>query len=148
MRSISVLAIVFILVSCEKDKFTTTPQLKYKSTNSKQISGTQVLEMKLDLTDKEADFSTFLVVQKTVRGCPSSNFTDSTLFGIPGSFLSSKQRQGELVITLDRTKRGTNSCFLPGNMVRPDTSTFSFWTRDKAGHVSDTAYSDEIIIMP
>ncbi|MBC7948040.1 MAG: hypothetical protein H7Y42_09200 [Chitinophagaceae bacterium] len=148
MRFISILAFVLILVGCEKDKFTTIPKLTYKSVNSKNISGTQTLEMKLDLTDKEGDFTTFLAIRKTVKGCPTSNFTDSTLFAIPNDFLGSKENEGELVITLDKIRRGSNSCFIPGGGVRADTTVFSFWTRDKAGNVSDTAYSDEIIILP
>jgi hypothetical protein len=147
MRFISVLAIVFVLVSCEKDKFTTVPQLRYKSSNTREISGTQTLEMRLELTDKEADFSSFMAIRKTVKGCVTSNFTDSSLFFIPEDFINSKQTKGELVITLDQVRRGSNSCFLPGGLVRPDTTVFSFWTRDKAGNVSDTAYSDEIIFL-
>lgn len=147
MRFIIILAVVFVLVSCEKDKFTTIPQLKYKSANANVISGTQVLEMRLQLTDKEGDFSEFMAIRKTVKGCATSNFTDSSLFSIPNDFIDAKQTEGELVITLDQVRRGSNSCFLPGGLVRPDTTIFSFWTRDKAGNVSDTAYSEEIIFL-
>ncbi|MBL7737702.1 MAG: hypothetical protein JNK14_00660 [Chitinophagaceae bacterium] len=148
MRIISILLVSLIVISCEKDKFTTKPQLKYLSENTTNIAGEQLLIMRLDMTDKEGDFSSFLAIKKTVKGCPTSNYTDSTLFAIPGEFIDTKQTRGELVITLDKIKRGTNTCFQPGGLVRPDTTIFSFWTRDKAGNVSDTAYSQEIIIMP
>ncbi|HEY6502999.1 MAG TPA: hypothetical protein VIZ28_03405 [Chitinophagaceae bacterium] len=148
MRFISLLMIALVFFSCEKDKFTTKPQLKFKSVNSSEISGDQTIQMKFELTDKEGDFSSFLAIKKTVRGCPTSEFIDSSRLQIPPGFIDSKGSEGELVITLNRTDRGSNTCLLPGNIVRPDTTVYSFWTRDRAGNVSDTAHSTEIIILP
>ena len=148
MRLISLLMIALVFFGCEKDKFTTKPQLKFRSVNATNVSGNQVIQMKFELTDKEGDFSPFLGIKKTVLGCATSNFTDSSSLTIPEEFIKTKGTEGELVITLDRNNRGTNSCLLPGNIVRPDTTVFSFWTRDKAGNKSDTAYSSQIIILP
>mgnify|MGYP001237716269 CR=1 FL=1 len=147
MRFISIFFIAILFVSCGKDKFTTKPQLKYKSVNTTTVSGTQTLQLKLDLTDKEGDFTTLLGMRKTVSGCPTSNFLDTVTFSIPPDFISTKKTEGEVVVTLDRIKRGSNSCFLPGGAIRPDTTIFKFWTRDKAGNVSDTALSEKIIIL-
>ena len=147
MRFIPIFVLVFLLFSCGKDKFTTKPQLKYKSASATTISGSQTLTIKLDLTDKEGDFTPFLGVKKTVAGCPTSNFLDSAKFSVPNEFIKTKGTHGELNIILDRTNRGSNSCFLPGNLIRPDTTIFKFWTRDKAGNVSDTASTEKIIIL-
>ncbi len=147
MRFIIIFAIAILAVSCGKDQFTTKPQLKYKSVSATTISGTQSIQIKLDLTDKEGDFTSLLGMKKTVAGCSTSDFTDSTSFIIPADFISTKQMEGEVVVTLDRIKRGANSCFQPGGAIRPDTTVFSFWTRDKAGNVSDTARSEQIIIL-
>jgi hypothetical protein len=147
MRVIPIFVFVFLFFSCNKDKFTTKPQLRFKSANATTISGNEVLSLKFDLTDKEGDFTPFLGYKKTVAGCPASNRTDSTSFSIPPDFIDTKATQGELVITFTKNLRGSNSCLLPGGAVRPDTSVFSFWTRDKAGNKSDTSYSAKIIIL-
>ena len=147
MRFIPIFVLIFFVISCGKDKFTTKPQLKYKSASATKISGSQILTIKLDLTDKEGDFTPFLGVKKTVAGCPTSNYLDSAKFSVPDEFIKTKSTHGELNIILDRTNRGSNSCFLPGGAVRPDTTVFSFWTRDKAGNVSDTAFTEKIIIL-
>ncbi|MEI9808065.1 MAG: hypothetical protein WDO16_09420 [Bacteroidota bacterium] len=148
MRFIFILMIALVLFGCKKDKFTTKPQLTFKSVNATEISGEQIILMKFDLTDKEGDFSPFFGIKKTVRGCATSNFIDTSALTIPNDFITTKGTEGEVVIQLNRSTRGTNSCLLPGNLVRPDTTVYSFWTRDKAGNVSDTAYSTEIIILP
>jgi len=147
MRILLSFIIAIAFWGCTKDNFTTKPQLKYKSVNSKTISGTQTLEIKLDLTDQEGDFTSLLGFKKTVAGCPTSDKLDSTKFTIPADFIATKKTKGEVVITLDRINRGGNSCFAPGGGIRPDTTVFGFWTRDKAGHISDTAYSEQIIIV-
>ena len=147
MRFIPIFVLAFLLFSCEKNKFTTKPQLIYKSANSTTISGSQTLTFKLDLTDKEGDYTTFLAVRKTVPGCPNSGFTDSSLFFIPQEFIDTRQIEGELVVSLDENSRKDNQCTIPGGGTKPDTATFSFWTRDKAGNVSDTAFTQKIIIL-
>jgi hypothetical protein len=147
MRLILILATAIIIFSCTKDKFTTKPQLKYKSVNTTTVSGNQEIRIRFDLTDKEGDFTSFLGVKKTVKGCPLSNFIDSTKYFIPADFLSSKEKEGEVVVTFDKSIRGSNACSLPGGATRPDTTVYSFWTKDKAGNVSDTAYSATIIIL-
>lgn len=147
MRFVVILILSFLLFNCGKDKFTTKPQLKYTSSNSTTISGNQVLELKLELTDKEGDFTTLLGVKKSVSGCVNSNFTDSTKFIIPQDFIRSKGTHGEVVVTLSKSDRGSNACSAPGGGPRPDTTVFKFWTRDRAGNLSDTAYSETIIIL-
>ena len=147
MRFIPIFVLAFLLFSCGKDKFTTKPQLKYKSASATTISGSQTLTIKFDLTDKEGDFTSLLGMKKTVAGCPTSNFIDSSSFVIPDEFIKTKGDHGEVNVILDRGKRGSNSCLLPGGAIRPDTTIFSFWTRDKAGNVSDTARTETIIIL-
>ena len=150
MRFIPIFVFAFLLFSCGKDKFTTKPQLIYKSANTTTISGAQTLAFKLDLTDKEGDYTTFFGIKKTVPGCPNSGFIDSSLFAIPQEFINTKNIKGEVVVILDENTRKDNQCSLPGpapQLKKPDTATFRFWTRDKAGHVSDTAVSEQIIIL-
>ena len=146
MRYLFIFFAIMIVTGCTKNKFTTKPQLKIKSINSTDISGSQNLIFVLSLTDKEGDFTSFFAVKKTVNTCPSSNFIDSSLFQLPQNFLDTKKREGEITITLDRIHRGANTCLAPGGGVKVDTAIFSFWTRDKAGNVSDTVSTQPILI--
>ena len=147
MRAICILIVAVGFFACTKSKFTTKPQLKFKSVNSKDISGSQILEFKLRLTDKEGDFSNFFVVRKTVAKCPNSGFTDSSgKFSIPTDFINTRRSEGEVIVTLNQIDRVSNACFAPGGGVKIDTAIFSFWTKDQAGNYSDTAFSDAIII--
>ena len=149
MRFIPVFLLFAILyLSCGKDSFTTTPQLKYKSANRTTISGDQILELKFRLTDQEGDFSSFLGMRKSVPGCPASEIYDSASFAIPNEFIKTKQTEGEVVVSITRFKRGSNACSGSGaGSTKPDTAVFNFWTRDQAGHTSDTARSEPIIII-
>ncbi|MCC7400416.1 MAG: hypothetical protein IT214_02930 [Chitinophagaceae bacterium] len=146
MRYFFIVIVALIVAGCTKNKFTTKPQLKIKSINSTDISGPQTLVIVLSLTDKQGDYSTFFAVKKTVASCPSSNFTDSTLFLLPQSFIDTKKTEGEITVTLDQIHRGANTCLAPGGGVKADTAIFSFWTRDRAGNLSDTVSTKPIII--
>jgi hypothetical protein len=146
MRYLFVFFALVIVAGCTKSKFTTKPQLKVKSINSTDISGSQSLIIVLDLTDKEGDFTSFFGVKKTVAACPGSNFLDTTLFQLPQSFLDAKKKEGNVTITLDQIHRGANTCLAPGGGVKVDTAIYSFWTRDLAGNVSDTVSTEPILI--
>lgn len=135
------------MTGCKKDKFTTKPQLKIKSINSTDISGSDVLRITLTATDKEGDYSNFFAIMKTVAACPSSNYTDSSgKFNLPGDFINTQKKEAEIIVTLSKTDRGANTCFAPGGGVKVDTAIFSFWTRDRAGNTSDTVKTEPIII--
>ena len=149
MRPISVvLFLVLLTTGCTKDNFTTKPQLKIKSVNSTEITGDQTLEFIIRLTDKEGDFSSYFGISTSTPGCPASDFTDSTLFEIPGSFIDSKNKDGDIVLDLAKSQRHSNLCPGPGSTFKTDTTVFSFWTKDRAGNVSDTVRSEPIIIHP
>lgn len=147
MRFIYILFIGLALFSCEKENFTTVPQIKYKSVNSTNISGDQLLQFKFTMTDKEGDFDRFLGIKKTVKNCPDSDFMDTIQFTIPDDFLQSKRTEGELVVSFSQINRGANKCpDSDPSKYKTDTAVYSFWIRDKAGNKSDTAYSEPIIL--
>jgi len=139
---------LLVTISCKKDKFTTKPELKIKSVNSTEISGDQTLEFIIRLTDKEADFTPYFGIEATTTSCLSSDFVDSTIFQIPDQFIRSKNNDGDIVLDLPKVLRHSNLCLGTSNEPITDTTVFSFWTKDKAGNVSDTASSQPIIIHP
>jgi hypothetical protein len=147
MRSIfAILLLLLLSLACTKNKFTTKPQLKVKKVNSTEIFGTDLLRFTIQITDKEGDFTALIGYKKKVPGCPNSSFTDSTKLHIPADFIATKDKEGEIVIDMDKTIRGDNQCSATGGTFKIDTATFCFWTKDAAGNISDTACSVPIII--
>src|SRR5215467_8795999 len=139
-----ILFLLFVAVACTKDNFTTSPQLKIKSVNSTEISGDETLEFVIRLTDKEGDFSNYFGIEATTPNCPASDFMDSTLFQIPNDFIDAKKNDGDIVLDLTKLQRHSNLCSGPGSTFLTDTTTYRFWTKDRAGNVSDTAVSEPI----
>ncbi|HUS03314.1 MAG TPA: hypothetical protein VMY77_16355 [Chitinophagaceae bacterium] len=139
MRYTIIISILALLIyGCKKDKYTTVPQLKYKSVNTKQLHRGETLVFTLSFTDKEGDLTDKLIFQKVVKNCSRSNFIDSSN-AVP-TFPSGKNQAGELLVTL--TYNDVNPQCSPRN----DTAIFKFLLRDKALNKSDTAVSDQIII--
>src|ERR1051326_8093839 len=91
---LTVLGIVF-LTACNKDKYTTNPQLKYKEVNTKTLNRNQLLIFKLEVTDAEGDIQDTIWVQKTVKNCPNGNFTEK--YKIP-NFTGTKNLKGEIQV--------------------------------------------------
>lgn len=147
---LSVFLCLFI-VSCSKDKFTTAPQLQYKSVNTKVLGKNQIIDFTLTMTDKEGDVSGGVVyIKKTVPGCPGSEFLDST--NVP-SFPAGNNVKADLNIAY---ANGVNISDGNGGIIRNiltpqcgrnDTCTFQFILKDNAGHISDTATVDNIVII-
>ena len=140
----TILFSIFILfmVSCKKDKYTTVPQLKFKSTNTKQLHFGETLVMKLSFTDAEGDLlaDSALLVQKIVPRCSASSY--SQYYRLPADFPTSKNQSGEILVTYTYP----SVTFLGPQCNRNDTAVFKFVLRDKEKHTSDTAVSDQIII--
>ena len=135
--------ILFLLcVGCNKDKFQTTPSLKFVKTNTTQLQNQQLIEFTLSFTDAEGDLTDSIFVQEIVPGCPGSNLQG--LFPLP-LFPTSKNQKGDIKITFGYNVNGYTSVS-PQCPPLNDTATFRFALKDKAQHVSDTVSSPVIII--
>jgi hypothetical protein len=138
---------IFLLVlstSCNKDKFSTTPSLKYESENIRTVQSGQVLKFTLSFTDKEGDLTDSITVDEVVPNCSLSNNTQA--YPLP-SFPTSKNQKGEIVVTLFYNANGFNTLISPQCLNQNDTAVFKFVLKDKAQHSSDTASSPPIIII-
>ena len=148
MRFILIIAVSVIIFACTKDQLTTTPKLKFRDVNTTSVTGQQDIRISLDLSDKEGDYTTLLGVRKViVGGCAADTFTELNKFFIPQDFIDSKEKEGEVVVTLARNDRGGNSCSTPGGGTKADTVVYKFWTEDRAGNKSDTTQTKNIIIL-
>lgn len=134
--------LILLMVACKKDKFTSTPQIKFKSVNTNELHRGETLQFTLSFTDAEGDLNDKIFIQKIIRPCvgsPAGGFIDSS-YSVP-QFPSTHNQAGEILITYDYNSLN------PECAPKNDTAIFKFVVRDNAKHVSDTAVSSAIIIF-
>ncbi|MEP6952359.1 MAG: hypothetical protein ABI863_23910 [Ginsengibacter sp.] len=141
----TILFSIFLLlqfVGCKKNKFSTTPSLKFESVNTTQLHNQQLIRFSLSFTDAEGDLTDSIFVQEIVPNCAGSNIEG--LFPLPG-FPTTKDQKGGITITFGYNASGYTSVS-PQCPPENDTAVFRFALKDKAQHVSDTVSSPVIII--
>lgn len=134
---------LLFLFSCNKDKYTTIPQLKYKSANKKVFKSGDIITFTLSFTDAEGDLQDSLYVEKFEPKCVNSRFKQ--LYKIP-SFPTSKNQTGEITITYGYNVSSYPPILGP-QCNRNDTCIFKFVLKDKAKNKSDTATSETIVLI-
>lgn len=138
MRKSFLLSILILLIAgCNKDKYTTKPQLKYRSVNTTVLGRGETLVFNLSFTDAEGDLSDSLIIVKFEPNCVNSRF--NAKYKLP-QFPLGKNQSGDIVVTF-----GYND-IPPKCFPREDTAVFKFVLKDKAQNQSDTAVSETIII--
>lgn len=133
------------LAGCSKDKYTTKPQLKYKSVNTKTLSNNQTLTFTLGVTDAEGDLQDTIWVQEIVKGCGGAGFTSP--YRMP-DFTGTKDLEGDIQVCYAYgLNLGCPAITHSSCVNRNDTATFKFWIQDLAKNRSDTITSDQIVIL-
>ena len=137
-------AIIVTIFACNKDTYTTKPQLTFKSVNGKVFSGASSIIFSLEFTDAEGDISDSIWVQKVTKTKGCNNFSDRVK--IP-AFTATPNLKGIFEV-------GYTTGFIPGSIYtvvprcgKNDTCYFRFWASDKAKNKSDTVVSSDIIIL-
>ena len=147
MRNTILISIfILFLFSCNKNKYTTAPQLKYKSVNKKVFSSGDVITFTLSFTDAEGDIvaDSSLYVKKVEPKCPASNFDQ--YYKLP-AFPTGKDQSGDITVTYGYNAPGYPQQILGPQCNRNDTCVFKFILRDKAKNKSDTVTSETIVLI-
>lgn len=149
LKLLIVTLIIFGFITCSKDSYNTTPELKFLSVNTTVVPQQSVLSFDLQCTDKEGDVVDTIWVQRIskVIGCEALSRTDS--FAIP-NFDPPKNVKAEFVFTYNYASSNPpnlGACTIGNNESATDTSYFRFWMRDEAHHVSDTVQSPDIVLL-
>lgn len=137
-----------LLNSCSKDSYTTKPQLKFKSVNSYNLKQRDNLDISLEVTDKEGDIQGEVFVARTVKGYPQFDFEYPAFpvsADVPGS--SNFKAEVNICFTINSIEGGCPIYSGPVSPTGSDTTTFSFWIKDKAGNISDTLVMEQPIII-
>jgi hypothetical protein len=144
MRNTIVIALIaLIFISCKKDKFTTKPQLTFKSINTKVLDRGQIVTFTLSYTDLEGDLQDSVYVEKIEPTCPRSGFKE--IYKLP-NFPTARNSEGEIQVSFGYSVSDYPYITEP-QCSRNDTCYFRFALKDKAQNISDTVKSDVFVII-
>ena len=136
------LLLVFIL-SCNKDKFKTEPQVEVKSISPGTVFNGDVINMKGKYTDDEGDLDSIFVVYKWYNGVAVVK-ADTFRYTFASLNLPVKTRQADIEVTFEYNTNNQNLRTLPGVSIRDTTATLGLILKDKAGHRSNYDESGKI----
>ena len=133
-------------ISCTKEKFSSTPTLKFENVNTTELHPGGVIIFTLSFTYKGA-LSGNVLVQELVPTC-SNDAIDSINAPYPlPTFPASQDNKGKITITYGYNVNGYSPITSPQCSPRNDTATFRFVLMDNAMHVSDTVSSPQVVIF-
>lgn len=133
---------VCFLIACGKDSFETKPQIEIESYNTKTLPPNADLVINLKFTDKEGDLGkgqfTYEPVRLNRRGLPPSvpGYSPVNL-PIPDF---NDHNKGEFELKMQWK-------FLHKSDQENDTIRLKFVAMDRAGNISDTVESDQVVIL-
>lgn len=144
MRNTILIAVVsLIFLGCTKDKYSTTPQLTYKSVNTDRLRPNQVIQFSLSFTDAEGDVIDTMYVQKVSLNCSASNFFERV--PIP-NFVTNKNLKSDISVSYANGINNPPFTTVASRCSFNDTCYFRFMLKDKANNKSDTVRSETIVI--
>ncbi|HEX8277881.1 MAG TPA: hypothetical protein VF540_04270 [Segetibacter sp.] len=133
------------VAGCSKDKYTSKPQLTYKKVNTKVLNRNESITFSLEVTDKEGDIQDTIWVEEVVKNCAAGGVR--LRYPMP-NFNSTKNLSGEIQVCFSYgVNLGCPSIKEPQCRNRNDTAVFKFCIQDKEKNVSDTARSDQVVIV-
>lgn len=133
-----------IVAGCSKEGIETKPRLTFKSVSTDHVFYNQDLTFTFEFSDKEGDLDdTIRVIKVSSSWCEDPSFADSVKWKMP-NLPGTKNTEGELEIRMGYQR---DLAALPCDGVDTvETAIFKFVIKDKAGNVSDTAFSPPITI--
>jgi len=138
------IVLVVIATACNKDKFTTEPQVEVKSITPETVFNGNIINLKAKYTDDEGDLDSAYVVYKWYN---AATVVKADTFRYPYSILNlpSDLRRADIEVTFEyNTNNNPDLVPLPGVSVRDTTATFGLILIDKARHRSNYSESTPI----
>ena len=138
--------ITTLLAACNKDQFTTKPQIEFESFNTDVVPSPGQLIITLKYTDKEGDIQDTIYVERRAINCATD--TLRAFYTLPANVPEVKNAEGKIVISYSHFPDftfpdiGEPTC---GN--GNDTCIYRFALSDKAGNTSDTISSPPVVII-
>ena len=139
----TVIASIFI-AACNKDKYTTAPQVKAKTIKPGTVIKGQIITFTSSFTDDEGDVQdSVIVVFKRFNGAAIFSVDTFRLKLNPGNI--PQARQGDIIVKFSYGENPPG--FIPLNLQTVDReAAFGLIISDNAGHRSNYAESDKILL--
>jgi hypothetical protein len=140
-----ILLFTLLAIACNKDKFSTKPQLKLKSISPNPVPNGSIIQFNIEFTDKEGDIGDSIFIERETRVCPGQVATNLST-KIP-AFTSTSYQDGifEIKYIYNSIVPGLEG--LSGCPTKTDSSIFKFSLIDKAGNKSDTLITPVVVFL-
>lgn len=136
--------LLLLMAGCNKDKFTTEPQVEVKSIQPSTVTNGSIIRLLSDYTDDEGDLDSALVVYKWYNGTNTTLIDTLIRFPFSRLNLPTNLRKAELAIQFEyNTYNQVNMLTLPG-VTRDTTATLGLILIDKTGKRSNYSESNKI----
>jgi hypothetical protein len=126
---------------CSKNEYNTKPTIKIVSVSTKVVDINETLTFDIKVTDKEGDVTDSLYFRKVrLNKRVRPTLRDSFALKIPDA---PKATDGTVRVQLDYQNYLVSAI----SAIENDTVVFKFALKDEAKNISDTATSDQIVII-
>ena len=138
---------LFALISCDKNKYTTKPQITIKSVSPDEMTRDHILSIVLEFTDKEGDITDSMYFVKQILNENQKGTFQEFLISRIKLPIYPKAIQGEMEIRLAR-KIGFGVPLMGDPLTaQNDTVLFHMAVKDAAGNWSDTVTTANPIVI-
>jgi hypothetical protein len=133
-----------LMAGCNKEKYTTVPQVSIESITPSVVSSGNVIELTGKYTDLEGDVDSALIVYKWYNGTTAVR-KDTFRFGFGQLGVPAGVQRAELLLQFEyNTNNSPNLTKLPGVSQRDTTAAFGLLLIDKQKNRSNYAESSTI----
>ena len=141
--------ITILFLSCEKDKFTTIPQIKVKSISPGTVDIGNIINMETEFTDEEGDLDSVYIVMKWFDGAVPNRVFDTIRYSFASYNLPAKTREGDIFVKFSYGQQiqGYTQLTPSPAPLYDTTASFGILVVDKARNRSEYKESDKIRLL-
>jgi hypothetical protein len=127
--TILIASTVILAVACNKDKFTSAPQIDIKSISPETVVSGNIIKVKGKYTDKEGNLDSVLVVYKWYNNTIVTR-KDTFRYSFDGLKLPPKTIEADIELNFEYNTLQTDFAKLSG-VIKDTTATFGIILKDK-----------------
>ena len=147
ITGLTLVALVSFFIACNKDKYTTEPQVKFKEISPDVVNRGNIVKFTCSFTDEEGDVDSIYIVQKWYTGSGTVTFIDTLKNNRYESTTAPISRSGDISVMGEYLTQNSGYKPYPWAATNRDTiATLGLLLIDKAGNRSNYAESDKIVL--
>ena len=138
---------VFLFAACKKEKYTTEPQVKFKSISPEVVNRGNIITFTSTFYDDEGDIDLIYIVHKWYSGSTATFIDTLKNNSYAATTAPEDARTGEISMVAEYQTQNTGQKTFPWSPINRDTvATLGIVLIDKAGHRSNYAESDKFVL--